>query len=209
MRIRPSIQLLITSSLLVLTHLGHAEEASLSQKESQMTPTAIFAGGCFWCIEADFESVEGVIDVVSGYTGGSAETADYKTVTYTNSGHYEAVKVSYDPSLVDYSTLVDFFWRHIDPTDPEGQFCDKGASYRAAIFTQGLEQRQIAEASLARLETNKPFDADIVTPILEAMPFYLAEDYHQDYYKKNPWRYKYYRAGCGRDRRVNALWGQG
>lgn len=180
---------------------------SFSSK-AQNPETAVFAGGCFWCIEADFEKLDGVLDVVSGYTGGDASTADYKTVTYEDTGHYEAVQVSYDSNVVSYSELVEYFWRHIDPTDPNGQFCDKGASYKSAIFYDSEEEKSIVDASLATLKTSKPFDDQIVTAINPAKPFYLAEDYHQDYYKKNPIRYGYYRRGCGRDARVEQLWGE-
>lgn len=170
--------------------------------------TALFAGGCFWCIEADFEKLEGVRTVVSGYTGGSAETANYKTVTYTETGHFEAVRVHYDPDKVSYSELVEYFWRHIDPTNDRGQFCDSGTSYLSGIFYANTDEQKVVEASLAALNKNKPFADPIVTTIAAAKPFYLAEEYHQDYYKKNPIRYKYYRNGCGRDRRVAELWGK-
>ncbi len=178
-----------------------------AENSSAKSQTAVFAGGCFWCIEADFEKLDGVVDVVSGYTGGSAETADYKTVTYNETGHFEAVKVSFDPAVVKYSELVEYFWRHIDPTDPEGQFCDKGSSYKSAIFYADDKQKDVVMASLQSLNENKPFAADIVTDILPAEPFYLAEEYHQDYYKKNPIRYRFYRNGCRRDKRVEELWG--
>lgn len=169
--------------------------------------TAVFAGGCFWCIEADFEKLPGVTEVVSGYSGGSAETATYKQVSNTETGHYEVVQVQYDAAQVSYAELVEYFWRHIDPTDADGQFCDKGSSYRSAIFYADETEQQIAETSLAKLRETKPFSAQIVTPILPAQPFYLAEDYHQNYYKRNPIRYKFYRTGCGRDKRVKELWG--
>jgi peptide-methionine (S)-S-oxide reductase len=178
------------------------------QANGSAPATAIFAGGCFWCIEADFEKLTGVSEVVSGYTGGSADTADYKTVSGTETGHFEAVKVSYDPAQVSYSELLEYFWKQIDPTDPSGQFCDKGSSYKSAVFYANEEQLEIATNSLTALRSNKPFEADIVTPILPAAPFYLAEEYHQDYYLKNPWRYKYYRSGCGRDQRITELWGK-
>lgn len=168
--------------------------------------TAIFAGGCFWCVEKDFEDLPGVIEVVSGYTGGQLDNPDYKTVSYTETGHYEATEVLYDPDLVSYRDLVDFYWTTIDPTDPTGQFCDKGSSYRTAVFVTP-EQRDAAEASLAEVRNSKPFDADIVTPILEAVTFYDAEEYHQDYYKKNPIRYRAYRLACRRDATVKSLWG--
>ena len=183
-----------------------ANEGKTIQEES--TQSAIFAGGCFWCIEADFEKLNGVVDVTSGYTGGSAETASYKTVSNTETGHFEAVNVQFDPEQISYAELVEYFWRHIDPTDDRGQFCDKGSSYKSAIFVNSEQQRMVAQASLEALEANKPFAEDIVTPILTAKPYYLAEDYHQDYYKKNPWRYQYYRRGCGRDQRVQQLWGK-
>ncbi len=192
--------------------------AAQKQQSQEQIPTnestntnlkkAIFAGGCFWCIESDFEKLEGVFSVESGYTGGSAETADYNTVSYTETGHFEAVEVSYDESKVSYSELVEYFWRHIDPTDPDGQFCDKGSSYRSAIFYGNDEERVIVEASIANLKVNKPFEAEVVTTIAAVKPFYSAEDYHQDYYKKNPIRYRLYRNGCGRDRRIAQLWGE-
>jgi len=147
--------------------------------------TAVFAGGCFWCIEADFEKLNGVHSVVSGYTGGDAETADYKTVTYYETGHYEAVEVSYDPKTVTYSELVEYFWRHIDPTNHRGQFCDSGSSYLSAIFYGDEHEKSVVAKSLKALQDNKPFEGDIVTHIKAATPFYVGEDYHQDYYKKN------------------------
>ena len=177
--------------------------------ESQTTlQTAVFAGGCFWCIEADFEKLEGVDSVVSGYTGGAAETANYKEVTYKETGHYEAVEVRYNENIVSYSELVEYFWRHIDPTNPRGQFCDSGSSYLSAIFYANEEEQKIVAESLKRLQANKPFEDPIVTDIKAATPFYLAESYHQDYYKKNPLRYNLYRNGCGRDKRVEQLWGK-
>jgi len=185
-----------------------AETASTTENTTNLDfKKAVFAGGCFWCIEADFEKLDGVNHVTSGYTGGSADTADYKTVTYYETGHYEAVEVNYDPEAVSYSELVEYFWRHIDPTNPRGQFCDSGSSYLSAIFYGNDEEKNIVEQSLASLNKNKPFDGEIVTATLAATPFYLAEDYHQDYYKKNPIRYNLYRRGCGRDKRVNELWG--
>ena len=168
--------------------------------------TALFAGGCFWCIESDFEKRNGVVDVVSGYTGGRTDNPSYKKVTFTETGHYEAVKVTYDSSVVNYNELLDYFWRHIDPTDPNGQFCDKGSSYRTAVFAN-QDQIDIARQSKNDIAISKPFDGPIVTEILPAGPFYLAEDYHQDYYKKNPAHYQRYRRGCRRDARVKQLWG--
>jgi len=168
----------------------------------------IIAGGCFWCVEADFEKVKGVKEAISGYTGGGLEAPTYKKVVTNRTGHYEAVKVVYDPSVTSYRKLVDHYWRTIDPTDTRGQFCDKGESYRTAIFVTP-KQRRDAEKSLKDITANKPFAADIVTPILPATTFYEAETYHQDYYKKNSGHYYRYRNGCGRDRTLNRLWGEG
>ena len=204
------VSVLTIAAALSLAYLGysHAQSNEDAALPTNDTKTAVFAGGCFWCIESDFEKLEGVIEVESGYTGGSAETADYKTVSYTETGHYEAVEVKYDPNIVSYAELVEYFWLHIDPRDPQGQFCDKGSSYRSAIFYADLSEKSVVEKSLANLASTKPFDADVVTVTAQAKPFYSAEDYHQDYYKKNPIRYRVYRAGCGRDRRVAQLWGK-
>jgi len=166
----------------------------------------IIAGGCFWCVESDFEKLTGVIEAVSGYTGGTVDTPNYKQVSYTETGHYEAVKVIYDPAVVSYRKLIDHYWKTIDPTDASGQFCDKGSSYRTAIFVQP-SQKADAQASLNQVEANKPFEAAIVTPILPAVKFYDAEERHQNYYKKHSLKYKYYRNGCGRDKRLKKLWG--
>jgi peptide-methionine (S)-S-oxide reductase len=167
--------------------------------------TAVFAGGCFWCVEADFDKVPGVLGTVSGFTGGAVESPSYEQVTYGKTGHYEAVEVTYDPDRVSYRELVDIFWRTVDPTDAGGQFCDRGESYRTAVFVAGEEQRQAAEASKA--EAQAALGQQIVTPIVEAAAFWPAEDYHQDYYEKNPLKYRYYRWGCGRDARLEELWG--
>ncbi len=174
---------------------------------SSITDTAIFAGGCFWCVESDFEKLPGVITAVSGYTGGRTENPTYKQVTNTNTGHYEAVKITFDPAVVTYPELVEYFWRKVDPTDPTGQFCDKGESYRTAIFARADQMRYAAE-SKENLIQNKPFAAPIVTPVLETSEFYDAEEYHQDYYIKNKLRYNYYRKSCGRDNRLKQLWGE-
>lgn len=166
--------------------------------------TATFAGGCFWCVEADFDKVDGVISTVSGYTGGTTANPTYKDVTYGNTGHYEAVKVTYDPAKVGYRTLVDYFLRHVDPTDAGGQFCDRGDSYRTAIFVADPEERSAAEAAVA--EADAALDAPVVTPVLDAGPFTDAEGYHQDYYTKNSRKYDYYRWACGRDAQVEKVW---
>ena len=168
---------------------------------------ATFAGGCFWCTEADFDKVEGVISTTSGYIGGRTKNPTYESVSSNATGHAEAVQVVYDPSKVSYAKLVEYFWRTIDPTVKDRQFCDIGSSYRSAIFVHNAEQRSIAEASKKALSNNKPFRDPIVTEIVDATTFYPAEAYHQDYYNKNPVRYKYYRFNCGRDARLKELWG--
>lgn len=195
------------SSVSMLGCSQSTSSPALPESTTATSKTAVFAGGCFWCIEADFEKLKGVTSVVSGYTGGAADTANYKEVTYKETGHYEAVEVSYNPNEVSYSELVEYFWKHIDPTNDRGQFCDRGSSYLSAIFYGNEEEKEIVAKSLANLKANKPFKEPIVTDINAATPFYLAEDYHQDYYKKNPIRYNLYRNGCGRDKRVEELWG--
>ena len=172
------------------------------------TDTAVFAGGCFWCVESDFDTVPGVISTTSGYIGGHVANPSYEQVAGKHTGHAEAVEVVFDSQKVSYAQLVEFFWRSIDPTTKDRQFCDAGSPYRSAIFVRGAEQRAVAEASLALLEKSKPFKEPIVTEIVDASAFYPAEDYHQDYYRKNPLRYNYYRYGCGRDARVKELWGK-
>lgn len=170
------------------------------------TTTAIFAGGCFWCMEADFDKLDGVIDVESGYIGGSVANPTYRQVSAGGTGHTEAVRVRYDPSRVGYAKLLDYFWRHIDPTVKDQQFCDVGSQYRSAIFYQNDTEKKLAEDSLQALGKSGRFTR-VYTEIAAATAFYPAEDYHQDYYKKNPVRYQLYRAGCGRDARVKSLWG--
>jgi len=170
------------------------------------TATAIFAGGCFWCIEADFEKLAGVIGVESGYTAGKTINPTYEQVSAGGTGHAEAIRVSYDPAKVNYQQLVDYFWRHIDPTVKDRQFCDVGTQYRTGIYWQNEAERKIAEASRDALLKSGKF-GHIYTEIAAASVFYPAEEYHQDYYKKNPIRYAYYRKGCGRDARVQEVWG--
>ncbi|MDD5285943.1 MAG: peptide-methionine (S)-S-oxide reductase MsrA [Desulfuromonadaceae bacterium] len=168
---------------------------------------ATFAGGCFWCMEAPFDKLPGVVSVTPGYTGGKIKNPTYKEVSAGGTGHAEAVQILYDPSKIAYSRLLDIFWRNIDPTVKDRQFCDYGNQYRSAIFFNGGEQRKLALQSKAALEKNKPFREAVVTEITEATAFYPAEEYHQHYYKKNPIRYAYYRNGCGRDDRLKELWG--
>ena len=168
---------------------------------------ATFAGGCFWCVESDFDQVPGVVDTISGYTGGTVENPTYRQVTAGGTGHREAVQVRYDPEQVSYERLLHIFWRSVDPTDGGGQFCDRGESYQSAIFAGNEEERRLAEASRARLERSGVLDAPVATPVEAAGAFYPAEDYHQDYYTKNPIRYRFYRFSCGRDSRVRQVWG--
>ena len=167
---------------------------------------ALFAGGCFWCIEADFEKLAGVLEVESGYTAGQTPQPTYEQVTAGHTGHTEAVRVLYDPSQVSYTQLVDYFWRHIDPTVKDQQFCDVGSQYRSGIYWQNEAERATAEASRDALISSGRFKT-IHTELAPSSTFYLAEDYHQDYYKKNEMRYSYYRLSCGRDARVKKLWG--
>ena len=171
------------------------------------TAKAIFAGGCFWCVESDFDKIDGVLSTTSGYTGGSVANPSYEQVSGKHTGHAEAVEIVFDPRKVSYEKLVEHFWRTIDPTTKDRQFCDVGSPYRSAIFAVDAAQLQVAQASRAALEKSKPFKEAIVTEIVPAGAFYPAEDYHQDYYKKNPLRYQYYRLSCGRDARVKQLWG--
>jgi peptide-methionine (S)-S-oxide reductase len=186
-----------------------AAPAPASAPAPARTEKATFAGGCFWCVEADFDKVPGVISTTSGYTGGTVPNPTYEQVSAKHTGHAEAVEVEYDPTKVTYEQLLDWYWHHIDPTTKDRQFCDAGTPYRTAIFTHGKAQMDAALASKAALEKSKPFKEPIVTEIVAAGPFYPAESYHQDYYKKNPVRYEFYRASCGRDQRVQELWGRG
>ena len=174
---------------------------------SESSATAVFAGGCFWCIEADMEKLPGVIAAESGYTAGQKPNPTYEQVSAGGSGHTEAIRVTYDPAKVNYAQLVEYFWRHIDPTVKDKQFCDSGSQYRSGIYWGSDGERKIAESSRDALLASGKFKA-IQTEIIAATTFYPAEDYHQDYYKKNPIRYAYYRRGCGRDQRVEELWGK-
>ena len=173
---------------------------------STQTEEAVFAGGCFWCVEADFEKFPGVIEAVSGYAGGHTQNPTYKQVSRGNTGHYEVAKITYDPRRVSYSQLVEYFWTTVDPTDDGGQFCDRGHSYKTAVFANPA-QLETANASKAALQTSMRLPSPVVTPVLPSVTFYPAEDYHQNYYKKNPRRYKFYRKGCRRDARLQQVWG--
>jgi peptide-methionine (S)-S-oxide reductase len=189
----------IFSILLVVVHVA---DPSLGG-----TPTAkaTFAGGCFWCMEPPYDELEGVISTISGYTGGTKKNPTYEEVSAGTTGHAEAVQVTYDPTKISYEKLLDVFWRNIDPLTANAQFCDSGSQYRSAIFYHDEAQKRLVEASKKRVQNR--FKQPIVTEIVPATEFYPAEDYHQDYYKKNPIRYKIYRYGCGRDQRLRELWG--
>ncbi len=169
---------------------------------------AIFAGGCFWCVEHAFDEVDGVVETVSGYTGGDAPAPTYEQVSSGGTGHVEAVLVRFDPARVSYARLLDVFWHNIDPTQANGQFCDIGSQYRAVIFWRDEAQRAAAEQSLAQLRREAPFGDRIATEILPAGRFWPAEAYHQDYHRRNPIRYRFYRYNCGRDQRLAEIWGE-
>ena len=169
---------------------------------------ATFAAGCFWCVESDFDKVDGVVETISGYTGGHTSNPTYDLVGEGGTGHTEALRVTYDPAKVTYAILLDHYWRHVDFLDGDGQFCDRGDQYRPAIFTHTGEQKRLAEESKAALSKSHDFGRPIAVEIAPAGTFTPAEEYHQDYYQKNPVKYRYYRTGCGRDRRVGALWAQ-
>ncbi|OGW64888.1 MAG: peptide-methionine (S)-S-oxide reductase [Nitrospirae bacterium RIFCSPLOWO2_02_FULL_62_14] len=177
---------------------GHAAEQA----------KAVFAGGCFWCMEEAFEKVEGVVSVTSGYMGGQKANPTYEDVSAGGTGHAESVEVVYDPAQVSYQKLLDHFWKNVDPLTPNAQFCDHGSQYRAVIFYSNEEEKRQAEASRQAVEQSKRFTEPIVTQITMASKFYPAEDYHQDFYKKNPIRYKFYKTSCGRVNRLEQLWGK-
>ena len=191
----------------LIAALSFGTAAAQPKDKPANTAIATFAGGCFWCTEADFDKVEGVISTTSGYIGGKTKNPTYESTSSGTTGHAEAVQVVYDPSKVSYAKLVEYFWRTVDPTVKDRQFCDTGSQYRTAIFVHDEQQRAIAEASKKVLSSSKPFREPIVTEITNATTFYPAEGYHQDYYTKNPVRYKFYRLNCGRDARLKQLWG--
>jgi len=188
---------------IILILMAAAAFPALAQK----TEKATFAAGCFWCTEEAFEKVPGVISAVSGYTGGTVKGPSYEQVSSGRTGHAEAVEVTFDPAKVSYEQLLDVFWLNHDPTVTNRQFCDSGSQYRPEIFYHSEEQKRLAEASKAKWEKQKPFRQPLLTPITKAGPFYPAEDYHQDYYKKNAFQYSFYVSGCGRYSRLDSLWG--
>jgi len=181
---------------------------AFSPVHAQKTEKAIFAAGCFWCTEAAFQDVPGVVSAVSGYTGGSVQNPTYEQVSSGRTGHAESVEVTFDPAKVSYERLLDIFWVNHDPTVTNRQFCDSGTQYRPAIFTLNDEQKRLAEASKAKWQKLKPFPQPILTQIVPAGRFWPAEDYHQDYYRKNPLQYRFYVTGCGRYARLDSLWGE-
>jgi peptide-methionine (S)-S-oxide reductase len=195
----------MTRSGLVAGALLLASGLAPSAGHSQETKSAIFAGGCFWCVESDFDQIDGVTETISGYIGGTLENPGYREVSAGGTGHYEAVKITYDPAKVSYDALLSAFWHSVDPTDAGGQFCDRGESYRTAIFA--TDEAQLAAAEATKAEVAKDLGTEIATAVLKAPTFYPAEGYHQDYYEKNPIRYKYYRYSCGRNARIKDVWG--
>jgi peptide-methionine (S)-S-oxide reductase len=196
---------LLLSLALVLGTIGLASAQTAPQPAAGQA-MATFAGGCFWCTESDFDHVKGVISTTSGYTGGQVPNPGYERVSAGGTGHAEAVEVIYDPSKVSYEQLLAFYWHSIDPTVKDAQFCDHGNQYRTAIFVRNDEERKLAEVSKKKVEAE--LKVPIYTQIVDAGPFYAAEDYHQDFYLKNPTKYKFYRWNCGRDQRLEQLWGK-
>ena len=197
--------MLRTLPILALFVVAQAMAATPAPAPGQAVAT--FAGGCFWCMEPPYDKLPGVVATISGYTGGRTANPTYEQVSSGSTGHAEAVQVIYDPKKVSYEKLLEVYWVNVDPTVKDRQFCDTGTQYRTAIFYHDEAQRKAAEASKAAIEKSKPFKEPIVTPSEMAGAFYPAEEYHQDYYKKNPVRYNFYRTGCGRDARLKQLWG--
>ena len=213
MRMIKSLFAIAVTLLLIATGCQKAESVQkevaneMPKEESKTLKVGTFAGGCFWCTESDFEKLPGVVKVISGYTGGHKERPSYGEVSAGSTGHVEAVQVFYDPSKVTYAVLLDYFWRHIDPTDGGGQFVDRGSQYRSVIFCHDEEQKRLAEKSKEELNKSGKFKKPIMTEIVPFTQFYEAEEYHQDYYKKNPLRYKFYRFNSGRDQFIEKAWG--
>jgi peptide-methionine (S)-S-oxide reductase len=197
---------LILSGIAIAT--AHFALAQSTTSGTSSMAKAYFAGGCFWCMEEAFEKVDGVLEVVSGYMGGTVKNPSYEQVSAGQTGHAESVEVRYDPAKVTYTQLLEAFWRNVDPVTPDAQFCDHGNQYRAAIFYQTEEEKRAAEESKRAIEQSKRFSTPIVTQLTAASEFYPAEEYHQDFYKKNPIRYKYYKFTCGRAQRLETLWGK-
>ncbi len=198
------------ATLCLLAAVFAASFASSDDRAKDRTgdlSVATFAGGCFWCMEPPFDELDGVVSTTSGYSGGRNPRPTYSEVSRGETGHAEVVQVLYDPSKIGYAELLEVFWRNVDPSNPDGQFCDTGDQYRTAIFSHDAEQKRLAEASRMEIEASGQLDRPIVTEIVQASEFWPAEDYHQNYYLKNPVRYKFYRYRCGRDQRLEQLWG--
>jgi peptide-methionine (S)-S-oxide reductase len=192
-------------SFIALLALAFAALTTPIAAQTPQTASVILAGGCFWCMEPPYDKTDGVIATISGYSGGKTANPTYEQVSAGSTGHIEVVKVEYDPAKVSYEKLLDIFWRNIDPFDADGQFCDKGSQYRSAIFFGNDKEKELAEASKKQIA--EKLGQAVVTEILPVSEFYPAEDYHQDYYEKNPLKYKFYRYGCGRDARLETVWG--
>lgn len=202
------MKLLSTLFLYLFITTVLATEQGQQPISAQRNETAIFAGGCFWCMEPPFDKLEGVISTTSGYTAGHKKNPTYKEVSAGGTGHAEAIQIVYDPDKISYPELLDVYWKNIDPTAVNRQFCDSGSQYRSGIYFLNEKQETEAKRSLQDLQKSKPFEEEIATEILPASTFYPAEEYHQDYYLKNPLRYKFYRFSCGRDQRLEDIWGR-
>jgi peptide-methionine (S)-S-oxide reductase len=206
------IAAIVGLAALAMLGIGYEARTQEGTRTAEAPPpglsVATFAGGCFWCMEPPFDKLEGVVSTTSGYTGGSKPNPSYKEVSAGGTGHTEAVRVVFDPSKVSYEKLLDVLWRNIDPLDARGQFCDKGDQYRPAIFTHDPEQERLARQSKAALDDAKRFGKPTIVEVEPAAAFYVAEDYHQDYYQKNPLQYRFYRFACGRDARLEEVWGK-
>ncbi len=208
MTARRLLQLLCIAAITFSASGFAAAQAQTGPGAKPVTAKATFAGGCFWCMEEAYDKVPGVIATVSGYMGGQSKNPTYEQIGTGRTGHAEVVQVEYDPAKISYAKLLEVFWRNIDPTQKNAQFCDQGSQYRSGVFYQDEEQKRLAEASRLALQKNKPFRGEIVTEITQATQFYAAEGYHQDYHLKNPARYKFYKSGCGREARLQQLWGK-
>jgi len=209
LRIAPLLALGLVVACLTKAPAASSVAASKAKEPAARgLTTANFAGGCFWCMETAFEGIPGIQSVTSGYTGGTKKDPTYEEVSSGGTGHAESVQVLYDPHAITYSQLLDVFWHNVDPTQANGQFCDHGNQYRSAIFYGNTDEKRLAEASRKKLEDSGRFKRPIVTQIVAATTFYRAEEYHQDFYKKDPVRYHEYRAGCGRDQRLAEIWGK-
>jgi len=201
-------RILLTAAIVVAAAASATRPQAAPQPGETRYEKATFAGGCFWCMEPPFDELPGVISTTSGYTGGQKKNPTYEEVSAGGTGHAESVEIVFDPAKVTYQQLLDVFWKNIDPITPDRQFCDVGSQYRSAIFYHSDEQKRLAQASKKAIDDSGRFKQPVVTEIVAAAPFYRAEEYHQDYYKKNPIRFKYYKFGCGRAKRLEQLWGK-